>query len=179
MGLLRARLDVASRNVTQLATESLTYNPQSLSFDCNGNLYAVTGANAAGETFSHARSLLKVSTATGAPTLVCAFTSTDTVQVGVAVSARDGRRSYTSDGGGRGTCFCVGDPLQVGAFISASILAVFRGTSTPVMALMTVSQFNPARCVTSTVGAYTDAALLRFSGQVNHGMRLPNTVPLR
>ena len=58
-----------------------------LSFDCAGNLYAVTGANGVGETFSQAMSLLRITPATGAAVTVCTFPSTERVQVGAFATA--------------------------------------------------------------------------------------------
>ncbi len=53
-----------------------------LSFDCTGSLYAVTGANAAGEIFQLANSLVRLDSGTSAATGVCTFTSTDLIAVG-------------------------------------------------------------------------------------------------
>lgn len=58
-----------------------------LSYNCSGGLFAVTGANGAGETFGYANSLLRVSPATGQASTVCTFASTDRVQVGAFMDA--------------------------------------------------------------------------------------------
>jgi hypothetical protein len=57
--------------------------PPALSYDCSGNLLAVTGTNGVGESFAQTSSLLRVNTVTGAGTTVCTFSSTDRVQVGM------------------------------------------------------------------------------------------------
>ena len=62
------------------------HNP-ALSFDCAGNLFAVTGANGVGETFTQATSLLRITPATGAAVTVCTFPSTERVQVGAFATA--------------------------------------------------------------------------------------------
>ncbi len=66
---------------------ALLRNDAALSFDCAGNLYAVTGANGAGETFTQAMSLLRITPATGAAVTVCTFPSTERVQVGAFATA--------------------------------------------------------------------------------------------
>jgi hypothetical protein len=61
--------------------------PAALSFDCAGNLLAVTGANGAGESFTQTSSLLRVNTTSGAATTVCTFAATDRVQVGAIINS--------------------------------------------------------------------------------------------
>ena len=58
-----------------------------ISFDCNGNLFAVTGSNAPGEAFTATHSLLRINKLTAAPTVVCSFSATDVIQVGAFASA--------------------------------------------------------------------------------------------
>ncbi len=58
--------------------------PAALFFDCSEQLYAVAGANAVGEAFTITSSVLRVSSSTGAASIVCRVPSQENVVVGEA-----------------------------------------------------------------------------------------------
>ena len=57
------------------------------SYDCSGNLFAVTGTNGVGETYTQTSSLLRVNTTSGVASTVCTFGSLDRVQVGAFINS--------------------------------------------------------------------------------------------
>lgn len=76
-----ATVNTVNGTVT-MTSGALAFYPQSLSFHCSGALFAVTGANGAGESFNLPSSVVRVNVTSGVGTSVCSLPSQRAVQVG-------------------------------------------------------------------------------------------------
>ena len=104
-----------------------------LAIDCTNTMYAITGSNANGETFP--------SSVTHALLRVNKVTA-----VGTAVCS-----------------FSTTDLIQVGAFITTTVIAHFSGSTNPTMDLVTPTAQRGSLCATVYVGNDGEGCLdLRF-----------------